>query len=271
MDLLEFNYTIRSCFTPPVTRHAFKLRVLPWLGERTDAFQSIVRQKVRVMPDCHLLHATDAFGNSVLYGSLSSPHEVFTVESKGLVACCEYAMPEVSPHDIFLFPTPLTQWNDDIRRMAAGRDADGIMHAVHECLCYERFVTDNTTTAIEAYRLHRGVCQDYAHLMIAACRSQCMHARYVNGLTMGDGETHAWVEVWTDGMWRGYDPTYDTCVEHGYLKFAQGRDVNDCPTNRGRFYGWTSEMLTVKANLSNNAEMSSAKANLNNNAEMSSV
>ena len=123
------------------------------------------------------------------------------------------------------------------------------MHAVHRSLAYERFVTDNTTTAQQALLLGKGVCQDFAHLMIAACRSAGLPARYANGLVLGEGETHAWVEVWHDGVWLAYDPTHDCRVDWDYVKLAHGRDVDDCPTNRGRFYGWTSELMTVNCKL----------------------
>ena len=247
-----YSYCIESSFAPAVAHHFFKLRATP----QENAFQHITKQHMLADPVCQMLTAVDGFGNDIVYGGYEQSHATFRIECNGIVECMPYAIPEMMPADIYLFPTPLTGWDDSIKEMAAGKDATDIMHAVHEHLSYERFITDNTTTAIEAYRLRQGVCQDYAHLMIAACRSQGMHARYVNGLTMGEGETHAWVEVWqpadnctAEGHWIGYDPTHDTITRRGYLKFAHGRDVNDCPTNRGRFYGWTSEIMTVKANL----------------------
>ncbi|MGM9675601.1 MAG: transglutaminase family protein [Bacteroidaceae bacterium] len=90
-----------------------------------------------------------------------------------------------------------------------------------------------------------GVCQDYAHLLVAACRASGIRARYVNGLTVGEGATHAWVEAYEDGQWIGLDPTAGRCIDYGYIKIAHGRDVGDCPSNRGRISPFTRETLSV--------------------------
>ena len=236
----SFSYSIESKFEPAISRHFFKLRMLPW----ECSFQHVVEKRLVITPDCVMTEATDGFGNKVQYGGFSMPHSRFCVESSGIVECSEYRIPG-KPEDIYLAATPLTEWNDEIMLLGANGEAADIMHRVHRHLTYERFVTDNTTSAIEAFRIGKGVCQDFAHLMIAVCRSQGLHARYVNGLTLGEGETHAWVEV-NDGMqWLGYDPTLDRVITHSYIKFAHGRDVADCPSNRGRFYGWTSEVMSI--------------------------
>lgn len=128
------------------------------------------------------------------------------------------------------------------------------MHAVYCHLTYERFATHNGTTALEVFQNRKGVCQDYAHLMIAACRSCSIAARYVNGLVVGEGETHAWVEVHDGRSWLGFDPTHDHVISTGYIRLAHGRDVSDCPSNRGRFYGWTSEVMSVTSEVKTLAE-----------------
>ena len=77
------------------------------------------------------------------------------------------------------------------------------MNDLYENFTYIPGVTDIHTTAGEALRLGRGVCQDYAHIMTAVLRYMGIPARYVNGLMIGEGYTHAWVEVYTDGGWYG--------------------------------------------------------------------
>ena len=245
MAWLRYSYTIQSDFTPAVGYHAFKARVVPM----ETPFQHVVEQAVRVNPTCPLLYAEDGFGNTLVYGSLQEQHRHFLLESTGLVETREYRTPCGAPPDYYLFPSPQTAWNAEIRALASGKNALDIMHAVHRHLSYERFRTDNSTTAAQVFRLGRGVCQDYAHLLIAACRSQGLHARYVNGLAPGEGETHAWVEVYQDGAWLGLDPTRDCPIAQGYLKLAHGRDVGDCPSNRGRLYQWTTETLSVNCKL----------------------
>lgn len=243
MDWLKYSYRIESTFSPPIEYHAVKLRAIPMEND----FQHIVQQHIKVTPECMLMQGTDGFGNSIQYGHISLQHDSICIESEGVVKCDEYVLQEPVPNDLYLYPTHLTECNEEIRQLGVGRSAEDIMHAVHAHMQYGRFVTDNNTTAIEAYGKQTGVCQDYAHLMIAACRASRIHARYVNGLMVGEGETHAWVEAYHDGKWLGYDPTHDRVIESGYLKFAHGRDVNDCPSNRGRFYKWTLEHMSVNA------------------------
>ena len=66
---------------------------------------------------------------------------------------------------------------------------------------------------------------------------------------IGEGETHAWVEVSNGKVWYAYDPTHDKIVRWDYIKIAHGRDADDCPTNRGRFYSWTNETMSVICSL----------------------
>ena len=246
MVLLGYSYRVTSLFCPPVGYHAFKLRAVPM----ECAMQHVTEHVLQVWPACTIMHAIDGLGNAVQYGSVSDRHERFCIESRGVVEVGGYCVPDDGPEGFYVSPTPLTSWNDDIRGMALGKNAAEIMHCVYRHLTYERFVTDNSTTAADVYARRHGVCQDYAHLMIAACRAVGLPARYVNGLTLGEGETHAWVEVHDGkGAWLGYDPTRDCEVHHGYLKLAHGRDVNDCPSNRGRFYQWTTESMTVNCKL----------------------
>lgn len=241
MELLRYSYVIESQFSAPIGYHAFKLRCLP----SNVCFQRTVEQAVSVSPQCQLLQSTDSFGNSVIYGSISEPHRQFRLESRGVVERLPYLISDRHPSDLFSFPSSLTAWDSELRQWASNRNAEDIMHVVHSHVAYERFVTNNATTALDVFHGRRGVCQDLAHLMIAACRAAGMHARYANGIMTGEGETHAWVEVNDGTQWRGYDPTHDRMVDSSYIKFAHGRDVNDCPTNRGRMYQWTMELMTV--------------------------
>ena len=111
------------------------------------------------------------------------------------------------------------------------------MHKLHQDLSYEKGVTTFQTTAEEAMKLKKGVCQDYAHILIACLRQLGIPARYVCGLLLGEGATHAWVEVYDGEAWCGLDPTNRQIIEYGYLKIAHGRDAADCPVNRGVFRG----------------------------------
>ena len=240
----SYSYRVMSTLVPEVKHHFFKLRALPM----DAAFQHVVESRLVISPTCVVNDAVDGFGNRVQYGGFAAPHDTFCMESNGTIECSLYAIDGVAD-EIYRYPTRLTQWDESIRMLGRSGTPADIMHAVHRLMTYERFVTTNATTAREVCHTARGVCQDYAHLMISACLSAGMVARYVNGITLGEGETHAWVEVHDGRQWRGYDPTMDRVIDYGYIKFAHGRDVNDCPSNRGRFYGWTAETKSVCAKM----------------------
>ena len=93
------------------------------------------------------------------------------------------------------------------------------------------------TTAEEAFAQRKGVCQDYAHVMLSVCRHVGLTARYIAGLLGGEGATHAWVEIYHDGLWVGLDPTHNRMVDDNYITIAHGRDYRDCMLDIGIFSG----------------------------------
>ena len=116
---------------------------------------------------------------------------------------------------------------------------------VHDHFTYTPGETNVMTTAGEAYAAGKGVCQDYAHVLIALCRMAGMPARYVSGLFVGEGASHAWAEIWMDGLWYGIDPTHNRLTDETYLKLCTGRDYSDCPIERGVFSGWAEQTQKV--------------------------
>ncbi len=112
-----------------------------------------------------------------------------------------------------------------------------IMHRLHSDMKYKSGVTDLYTTAEEAFRMKKGVCQDYAHIYIALAKLAGIPARYVAGLMIGEGMSHAWVEVLCKGKWIGIDPTNNLLVDDNYIKLGHGRDAFDCQINLGIMHG----------------------------------
>ncbi|MEL6795044.1 MAG: transglutaminase family protein, partial [Pseudomonadota bacterium] len=122
---------------------------------------------------------------------------------------------------------------------------------------FRQGVTDAATTASDALKLGAGVCQDHAHVLIAAARSQGAAARYVVGyLYVGDGEeaefpdataSHAWAEIWVDGLgWVGFDPSNGICPTERYVRLACGLDAPDAAPLRGAVTGVTDETLEAE-------------------------
>lgn len=120
-----------------------------------------------------------------------------------------------------------------------------IMDALRAEFCYVPGATDITTTAAEAFGMRQGVCQDYSHIMLSLCRMAGIPCRYVAGLLIGEGLSHAWVEIWENGMWYGLDPTNGTRVFEEHLKISHGRDYTDCLMNQGVFTGMAKQTQSV--------------------------
>ena len=83
------------------------------------------------------------------------------------------------------------------------------------------------------------------HVFLALARLYGIPCRYVSGLPFGEGATHAWVEIWQNGLWYGLDPTRGCLADEGYIKLNVGRDFNDCPIERGVFRGQADQLQTT--------------------------
>lgn len=246
MPSYRFSYRLQSSFVPQVDWHFFKLRVIP----QPNDFQQVQLLNLEIMPKCHLSDSYDGFGNKIQWGSIDYIHGGLTVISEGMVTQHAPYVIKGEPEPYYLAETPLTTCDESMRTKASQLGTpEAIMHYVHNHICYVPNSTTVSTTAHDVYINRQGVCQDYAHLMIAMCRSVGIHARYANGFIIGEGQTHAWVEISDGEQWKAYDPTHDINVEWDYIKIAHGRDTNDCPTNRGRMYSYTCEYMTVSCKL----------------------
>ena len=112
-----------------------------------------------------------------------------------------------------------------------------IMEMLSEHFHYGQGCTNMETTAEQALSGGTGVCQDYAHIMLSLCRMERIPCRYVAGMMLGEGSSHAWVEVWDENRWIGFDPTNRKMVNGDYIKISNGRDSGDCLVNQGIFTG----------------------------------
>jgi len=122
-------------------------------------------------------------------------------------------------------------------------------HAVHNRVKYECGATTNATSASEAFDIGAGVCQDYAHILLALLRIDKIPCRYVAGLASDYGETHAWVEAWIGDQYCAIDPTRDKLIDEGYIAVSRGRDFTDCSIERGVFKGACRGTQTVSLNM----------------------
>ncbi|HZO93296.1 MAG TPA: transglutaminase family protein [Candidatus Baltobacteraceae bacterium] len=150
----------------------------------------------------------------------------------------------------YVAPSALTEPDEALRAAARALLDEGTPHArlaerinafVFRHMKYVSGTTSVATTAAQAFAQGTGVCQDYAHVMLALCRLCGVPARYVSGHLIGEGGTHAWLEA-VEGdplsgepVATGFDPTHDRCVNLDYVFVAAGRDYADVAPTSGRF------------------------------------
>ncbi|MFD7078075.1 transglutaminase N-terminal domain-containing protein [Nocardioides sp. NPDC059952] len=150
--------------------------------------------------------------------------------------------------------------------------AEDLMHRIHAGFDYDDTATTVTSTIPEIFEAQGGVCQDFAHLMLACFRAHGLAARYVSGYLattpppgkprlVGADASHAWVEVWLPhygadlsgagtGQWLALDPTNDTRADDRYVSVAWGRDYADVPPVKGVIYTEaTTSTLTVSVDV----------------------
>lgn len=246
MKELSFYYSLRIRFSSPVSRHHFTVRCVPLSNER----QQIRNLEISVLPEESLSHYIDSFGNYCIYGHCDRPQDFFEVKVKGTaftgLSDFEYAENEYMLGR-YRYQTDSTRpgktLEDFYRRFVFGGQMSNleksirIMEELYQTFRYEKGVTNPATTAEEALTIGCGVCQDYAHILLSLCRMERIPARYVVGMMTGEGESHAWVEIFDDQKWYALDPTNMLILRDDHIKISSGRDSRDCRMNHGIMVG----------------------------------
>ena len=255
MRTANFQYETKLSFSSPASNHRFFLRILP----QSDSRQIIKALSWLIDPPAVVWPASDGFGNSALSGHINAPHDHFSFSVQGTaeISDAPSTAGDEPPHTL-LFPTQLTfprKGLVDFHNALASAPADTLervqffSRAVHDRLRYERGVTANSTTAQEAFDIGAGVCQDYAHILLALLRFGGIPCRYIAGLASDYGETHAWVEAWIEDRYYGIDPTRDKLIDSGYIALSRGRDFEDCSVERGIYKGACRGTQTISLNM----------------------
>jgi transglutaminase-like putative cysteine protease len=258
---LRVEHTTTFEYDAPITEGYTELRLKPLdvAGQRCLAFA------VATDPPARVHRYLDRHGNDVRHFDVLGPHQRLLVQATSEVKTPEALADEqtrLSPlqRNDFLGPSPRAPFTDSIRAFAAGCRVEAdplattrrIVEAVRARLLYEPGATDVETDAAEALDHGRGVCQDFAHLALAACRLNGLPARYVSGYVHAPGQatgaaSHAWVDVFFEVRgWASFDPTHDTPQTPGHVRVAVGRDYEDVPPTRGVYKGSAGERLSVK-------------------------
>ena len=267
------------------------------LSPRAMPHQTTVSHEVVVTPQpAFRVDGQDAFGNPVTRLQIDLPHDSLSVDSHMDVTV--YARPArdaadslpwnqvaeqlvYAPHALdaedlearrYRSESPYVRVKQEFSRYAAscftpGRPvlaaAEALMHKIFADFTYAPGVTQIATPLLEVLRGRRGVCQDYAHVMIACLRSQGLAARYVSGYLrtlpregeprsdlVGADASHAWVAVYAPPFgWVALDPTNDLRVGRDHVTIAWGRDFGDVSPLRGVILGGGEHELSVNVSV----------------------
>ena len=267
--LLRVQHETKLSYSEPISETVFEVRMAP----PSDEDQTNLGYHLRTTPSAPVTIYRDGFGNRVDLFNVLTTYQELVIRATSIVRMHQGASSEERLAGVsrdfqgddfrtaqtieYLQPSPLVNRSPELDSFLAemppleGTLEDVVRHLmtyVRSRLAYEKKVTTARTPVGEALRLGRGVCQDFAHLFLGACRGIGLPARYVSGYIHQTGEvaTHAWCQVWGGrGGWVDVDPTHGSFPTNGHVTIAIGRDYSDVPPNRGVWKGRAREAISV--------------------------
>jgi len=252
-------------YPTPVREHQCELRLKP----RQDGHQSVLRFNLETSPKAPVFQYTDSFGNEVHHFGILSPHSTLVTRMETEVETFlenpfdylplspekerselkQRLIEDPALHRFLFHRSPMVP---DLRRLSLkGPDLpryrenaplqESLLEAMRwmrEYFNYRVGATPVHAPLEEFFVNEEGVCQDFAHLMVALVRSWGFPARYVMGYQQAAEATHAWSEVFIPGAgWRGMDATHSLMVNDTYIAVAVGCDSQDAAPQRGSYQG----------------------------------
>ena len=278
--LLEVRHVTQYHYAETVRESVMEL----WMQPQKSATQRLVSFELELDPPSQLFSYADSFGNAVYHFDVPQPHERLEIIARSAV---ETQAPQPLPQALdrgewdrlksdfvkgecfdFLRPHGYACQTEALAAFVADKAIDELRHRdplsaarelsqiIYDAFDYQPGVTEADSPIDLALEHGRGVCQDFAHIMIAICRGWGLPARYVSGyLFTNRAETHdrsdpdashAWVEVFLPSLrWVGLDPTNNIAAGERHVAVAVGRDYADVPPSRGVFKGEAESQLAV--------------------------
>ncbi len=278
----NIRHITRFRYSAPISESIMEVRTQP----RTEGTQHCLDFRVVTSPRAHILDYRGEHGNKVHHFDVPNRHTQLTINAQSLV---ELIPPPSPPQalsasaweelDVLTaddqywdmlqpshFATPTDLLYELAQELDVRRRDDPLtvlretMIRLHNSLNYAPKNTRVDSPIDDALRIRRGVCQDFAHIMITLVRTLGIPCRYVSGYLFqqsgyrdrsSESATHAWVEALLPGLgWIGFDPTNDTLAEGRHIRVALGRDYADVPPTRGVFRGGADSELSVTVKVS---------------------
>ena len=239
------KYSVQSLHLTP--RHEASQRALTW----------------NIASPGRRLEQIDAYGNIAHLLTIDEPHREIQIVVHGVVETADLEVRQDDgplSHFAYLAPTKLTAWSVELRdfaqaalaRASTPQDrAHALAEAVVGAVRYKSGTSDVQDSAAAVFGNREGVCQDHAHVYIAASRSAGIPARYVSGYLytgdFSDAASHAWVDVWLgpEISWQSIDVTHTRPAVGAYCRLAVGRDYLDAAPVRGVRNGGGGEKMAA--------------------------
>jgi transglutaminase-like putative cysteine protease len=271
-------HTTTYRYEEPVAQCLSEARLIP----RTFPGQTVVDTKLEIEPEPAVMERhVDYYGNDVAAFSIFKTHDRFTVKATSIVdvepvpagdlpkITWEQARAHLSlnPDEVslaafeFVFDSPFVAASSFLAAYGAANFAPGVplveavtslSHRIHSEFSYKPKSTSIDMPLHEVLQRRRGVCQDFAHVMIGVIRSYHLAARYVSGYLrsgaefLGSEASHAWVSVFIPGHgWLDLDPTNDVIPGEGHVTLAWGRDYGDVTPVKGVSLGGGGQTVDV--------------------------
>jgi transglutaminase-like putative cysteine protease len=231
------------------------------------ASQKVLSWHIQIPQGASLRETRDVYGNPLQTLYIERQHSEVPIYASGEVETLDTNGIACAPQERFvprfyLRKTRLTEADEQIAVLAldAKTASDGtpldlahqLMNRVRDAVDYRIGKTDTETTAAEALAEGSGVCQDHAHIFLAAARFIGMPARYVSGYLFSGGEIehdagHAWAEAYIERLgWVGFDVANRICQTDAYVRVASGLDYLEAEPIRGLRRGGGQETLEVR-------------------------
>jgi transglutaminase-like putative cysteine protease len=269
---LEFTILHQTTYRYPAKVH--ESYTVCHLQPLSDPTQYCTKYEIHIAPHARVFTHVDRFGNMVQNFGVLPEHDLLSVTTRSSVATVRAepdAIPGVTRETLvndpayaslydFLHESAYIAFGPELRAFASlvgppdddlGSWFAGAGHAVKIGFTYDKTATSVHSTVDESIRVRGGVCQDFAHALVALCRFHAIPARYVSGYIfsgqesgiLGADASHAWCEAYLPPYgWVGYDPTNDRRINDGFVKVAVGRDYRDVSPVRGVYKGAHGEL-----------------------------
>lgn len=245
---IQITHRTRYAYEPAATQVALRLRLYPssYDGQKQIAWSVAVNDEtVEAL-------FTDGFGDQIGLWHVREPCAEVNIAATGMVETTDKSgvvsgLPRRPPSGVFLRKTPLTEPNAALRELASEITAENELDRMHvlsetieQTIEYRKGATTADTPVADVLEKSAGVCQDFAHVFIAAARHLGTPARYVSGYLLSAEdeeelfETHAWAEAFVKGLgWVGFDPSNGLCPTDRYVRLSCGLDANAAAPIRG--------------------------------------